>query len=278
MRLERIIVAVALLGVAGCKGCSGTINLGQGPEADARLTADVYTWECSDNNDNFYEGVFGFDVALEYAPDGLQDRALPGGCVYGLSMFPKDAGGQGEDLPGLEAEPRWASGDLGGSLQREGPGFYFAEAYNNVMSCQPSDELIEAGVTLSSGAAFTGVDTPVPGVIDWVDTEFEDEDGNNELSFGETVDLEWDAEGWDEVWIQVRKERDGQNYGAVTCNVSGDEEFSIDDDVWGLFQGNVNVEVINLYVGFQNVDIVEMDDGQKIEVITRGMHVLVVAD
>ena len=277
MRLQRFIGPAVLVGMAGCKGCDGTINLGQGPEADARLTADVYTWECQDG-DYLYEGVFGFDVALEYAPDGLQDRALPGGCVYGLSMFPGDAGVMGEDIPGLDAAPRWESGDLGGTLQREGAGFYYAEAFSNVMSCQPSEDLIDEGVTLTEAGVFTGATTPTPGYIDWVETSFEDEDGNNELSFGETIDLEWDAEDWDEVWIQVRKEREGQNYGAVTCNVSGEEGFTVDDDVWGLFQGNVNVEVINLYVGFQNSEVVEMEDGQQIEVVSRGMHVLVVAD
>mgnify|MGYP006928211186 CR=1 FL=1 len=276
MRIDRIIVPIALLGMAGCKGCGGTVNLGQGPEPDARLTADVYTWECSDNAENFYEGVFGFDISLEYAPDGLQERALPGGCVYGLSMFAEDAGHDGEDLPGLTAEPRWSAGEMGGALGREGPGYYYAEAFSNVMSCQPSDELVEEGVSLVSGAAFTGAVTPAPGFIDWVEVQDEDEDGV--LSVGETVEVEWDAEGWDEVWIQVRKERDGENYGAVTCNVTGEDGFVVDEDVWDLFQGNVNVEVINLYVGFQNRDLVEMDDGQTIEVVTRGMHVLVVAD
>ena len=32
-------------------GCAGQLELGGGPEGDARLTADVYTWGCS-NSEN----------------------------------------------------------------------------------------------------------------------------------------------------------------------------------------------------------------------------------
>lgn len=42
--------------------------------------------------------------------------------------------------------------------------------------------------------------------------------------------------------------------------------------------GDLPVETINLYVGFTNLEEQEMDDGQKIKGITRGIHVLVVQD
>ena len=102
-----------------------------------------------------------------------------------------------------------------------------------------------------------------------------DEDGN--LSFGEPVELSWDAEGWEETWVQIRQERDGEPWGTVTC-AADEDGFYVDDEVWGLLNGDLPVEYINLFVGFQNSDVVEMEDGQKVEVVTRGMHVLVVQD
>ena len=268
-----------LILLTGCKGCSGTIDLGQGPEADARLTSDVYTWECADNETgDVYEGVFSFNVALEYAPDGLQDRALPGGCVYGLSMFPTDAGAAGANLPGLDDNPRWATSDAGGELRREAAGFYYSEVLSNVRSCQRSEDLLEEGVSLEDAAALTGATTPPAGLIDWVDEDIEDDDGDGNLSFGETVELTWEADDWDEAWVQIRQERDGEAWGTVTCNASGADGFVVDEEVWELLNGDLAVEYINLYVGFQNTDVVELDDGQKVDVVTRGMHVLVVQD
>lgn len=279
MRTENIILAGLFLTMAGCKGCSGQIDLGKGPESDARLTADVKTWECSDDGgETLYEGVYSFDIYLEYAPDGLQERALPGGCVYGLSMFPQDAGSAGEDIPGLDGDPRWSAGDESGRLERTSAGFYEAQVLNNVHSCQSSDELLSDGVMLEEASTFTGAVTPAAGTIDWVDTDIDDTDDDGNLSFGETVDLSWETEGWDEVWIQIRQERDGEAWGTVTCNATGMDEFSVDEDVWSLLEEDLPVEYINLYVAFQNSEIQEMEDGQKIEAITRGMHVLVVQD
>jgi len=268
-----------LIALTGCKGCSGTIDLGKGPEADARLTSDLYTWECADNETgDIYEGVFSFDVALEYAPDGLQERGLPGGCVYGLSMFPEDAGGSGADIPGLSSDPRWSTPDTSGKLRREAKGFYFHEVLSNVRSCQHSDELLYEGVELEDAEALTGAVTPPAGEIGWVDTDIDDTDEDGNLSFGETAELSWDQEGWDEAWVQIRQEREGEVWGTVTCNATGEDGFVIDEEVWGLLNGDLVVEYINVYVGFQNTDVLEMEDGQKVETVTRGMHVLVVQD
>lgn len=266
--------------LTGCTGCSGTLDLGAGPEADARLTSDIYTWECADNETgDVYEGVFSFNVALEYAPDGLQDRALPGGCVYGLSMFPDDAGAGGSDLPGLNGdEPRWSTEESGGELAREAAGFYYQEVLSNVRSCQHSEDVLADGVMLEDAGALTGAQTPGSGEISWVDEDIEDTDGDGNLSFGETVELDWDDEGWDEAWVQIRQERDGESWGTVTCDATGSDGFVVDEEVWSLLNGDLPVEYINLYAGFQNTDTLEMEDGQKIEVVTRGMHVLVVQD
>lgn len=257
-------------------GCNGSINLGKGPEADARLTADVYTWECGDHEtETTYEGVFSFNIAMEYAPDGLQDRQLPAGCVYNLSMFPEDAGASGTDIPGLRQEPAWTNGNESGVLQRKGAGFYYSAVQNNEHKCDRAEDLLANGVTLSEAAGFSGATAPVPGSVDDVFTT--DANGDGLIDFGEEVELEWDVDGWDEVWIQIRQERDGEAWGTVTCNASGEDGFVVDDDVWGLLT-ELPVEYINLYVGFQNTDVQEMEDGQKIELVTRAMAVLVVQD
>ena len=280
MRADHIALSIfggGFLLLAGCKGCGGSIDLGQGPESDARLTADVYTWECADNETgDVYEGAFSFNVSLEYAPDGLQDRTLPGGCVYGLSMFPVDAGSSGTDIPSVNSDPRWETEARSGVLSREAAGFYYNEVLSNVRSCEPSDDLVEDGVTLLEAGPLTGAQTPPAGFIDWIDIQDDDGDGN--IDFGEEVELEWDADDWDEVWVQIRMEREGEAWGTVTCNASGEDGFVVDDEVWSLLNGDLNVEYINLFVGFQNTEVQEMEDGQKVEAVTRGMHVLVVQD
>jgi hypothetical protein len=256
--------------------CKGSIDLGQGADADARLTTDVYTWECGDaSTGEIYEGAFSWNVSLEYAPDGLQDRQLPSGCVYGLSMFPFDAGTQGADIPGLTDEPEWFAGDRQGELRREGAGFYFDEVFSNVRTCEKADELLESGLTLEGAGSFSGAATPTAGSIGDVSISGTAKEGV--IEFGETVQVDWDAEDWDDVWIQVRQERDGEAWGTVTCNAGDGDSFTVDEDVWDLLT-ELPVEYIDLYVGFQNTEIQELEDGQKIELVTRGMHVFVVQD
>ena len=43
-------------------GCSDELELGGGPEGDARLTADIYTWECTDLGDDLWEMMSGDDI------------------------------------------------------------------------------------------------------------------------------------------------------------------------------------------------------------------------
>lgn len=263
-----------LLPVLSLLGCKGNVDLGQGAEADARLTADVYTWECGDSSTGeIYEGAFSWNISLEYAPDGLQDRQLPSGCVAGLSMFPFDAGASGTDIPGLSDEPDWEAGTRSGELLREGAGFYYDEVFTNVHTCEPADELLGGGLELLEAGPFSGAIAPEAGTIADVSVDAGDDDL---IDFGETVEVSWDADEWDEVWIQVRQERDGEAWGTVTCNAGSGDSFTVGDDVWELLNSQLDTPYINLYVGFQNSETQEMDDGQKIEVVTRGMHVFVV--
>lgn len=266
-----------LIGVGA--GCKGRLDLGSGMAQDARLIADIYTWPCLSGEEGpEVQGVFSFDISLEYAPDGLQSIALPdpGTCSASISMFPVDAGAGGADIPGVERDPGWTNGTEQGTLQQLGPGFYFDSALDNQHTCQAPEDMFGDGVSVERASVFTGASTPAAGIIGEVLTT--DADGDGLLSFGEVATVEFANGDWDETWVQVRQERDGEAWGYVTCNTTGSTEFAIDESVWAHLDGTLPVETINLYVGFTNTEEQEMDDGQKIKGITRGIHVLVVQD
>ena len=84
---------IALLMLA-CQ--SSKIELGGGPETDARFMADVYTWSCQvdDGYGNLtnWEGVFDYNLSLQHAPDALPALELPAsGCNAGADLYPTDA-------------------------------------------------------------------------------------------------------------------------------------------------------------------------------------------
>ena len=62
----------------------------------------------------------------------------------------------------------------------------------------------------------------------------------------------------------------------MTCNASGYDNFNVDNKVWSKLNGDLNVEYINLYVGFQNRGAFESEEGVKVETLTRAIHVEVV--
>jgi hypothetical protein len=257
-------------------GCSeGDLILGGGPEGDARLTADIYTWECTDLGDELWEGVYGFKVALEYAPDGVQERDLPepGNCSADLSMFPMDAGKAGADIPESDGDPAWSTTTNAGDLERLADGFWYHNVMGENHSCFLPEEVVTSGIELTNAASLSGALTPPAGILGGVTLSKELSGG---LTFGENVEVSWEAEGWDETWIQVRMEREGQSWGTVTCNATGYDSFNVDNTVWSKLNGNLNVEYINLYVGFQNNGSFVADNGIKVDTVTRAIHVEVV--
>ncbi|MFZ5480031.1 MAG: hypothetical protein ACOZNI_24920 [Myxococcota bacterium] len=275
MRTPLLLVAIL---IAGCKDKS--IGLGGGSPDDARLIADLYTWTCEGGDtgsiDDNYEGAFSYEVSLEYAPDGLVNRDLPsdGSCSIGLDLFPADAGASAVDLS--DADPTWSNGDEGGALDRSSTGFYADDVFQNQRTCKSAEELLGEGTTLADAGVFSGATTPSPETYDGVDVSNYDEVAG--LTFGDEVDVSWRAEGWDATWLQIRRESGGSLQEAVTCNATGQETYTIDDDVWSLFNAYIEADVTNLYVGVQKSKVVEGSDGQKIETITRVMHSLVVDD
>jgi hypothetical protein len=283
-RMSRAVFLLPVL--AACTDSS--IELGKGSAPDARFAADLYTWPCSTSStttdsggttgtSDVWEGVFQYGVSLEYAPDALVDRGLPTtGCVSGLDVFARDAGSGGLDIPGAPS-PTWSNGDATGTLERQTPGFYYANVLDNERSCQESQELLGEGTLLSDAGSFSGARTPQPGTFESV-TLTGDVNSNSGLEFGATVTADWDASGWTSSWVQVRRENDGALVESVTCNTTGSTSFDVDDAVWSLMTSAIRTDVTNLYVAVENAGVSRTEDGQEIELITRAMHVAVVQD
>ncbi len=268
--------------------CQGSLKWGNEDTGDrgapttsgdtaARLIANVFTWQCHTKGDlnDTYEGVYGANVSLEYAPDGLQLLTLPevGACEADLSMFPQDAGSQGAELAGVTA-PTWNTDWDSGTLDAVGDGYWEAELLGNQHSCQYAEELFEYGVALGDAGSLSGITTPSAGSL--TDASAGEGLGDAGLTFGEEVQVSWTEEGHAESWVQLRMEREGYAYGSVTCNTTGLDGFSIDDSVWSNLDEAIPVEVINLYVGFQNESEQITASGVAATVITRTIHVEVV--
>jgi hypothetical protein len=272
--------ALSLASLSGCSGDKGG-SLGQGEERDARLISDVYTWLCNDGTE--YQGVFKQEITLEYAPDGLGSLAPPsaGGCQVDKDMFPSSAGPGGEDLPDMNGVPAWASAVDSGELQEMAPGFWRDNVSDNVHSCQDITDLMGSGIELTSASVLTGTATPSPPevpVVDFGGLTYHSETGAETIEWGDEIEASWGEHGWEQVWVQIRREREGEAWESVTCNATGDTSFTMTSDVWGLMDENLQVESNNIYVAFTMTKEETSEEGLKVEAVTRAMAVGVVQD
>ena len=263
---------VSVIGVLGLMGCSkGVLNLGEGAETDARLTSDVYTWDCQEEEGNWM-GALGFDVSLVYTPDNLFDRSLPpvNSCEVGLSMFAVDTLEGGTDIPSTDA-PSWVTEEDSGRMERVIAGLYFDDVFKNVFSCREVGEVITGGVILSDAGALSGVATPEAGDVHSVNASIDVVGG---ITFGEEFELDWDVAGWGESFVQIRRARSGLLMETVTCNTTGTSSFVIDDNIWDFLSESLSADTNYLYVGFRNTDNVLSEEGQRIDIETRALHVV----
>ena len=268
--------SVALIALAA--GCGrGKTSLGSGPDKDGRLISTVFTWECLNPNDGaLYQGAFGQEISLEFAPDDVQTLSLPaaGDCEIGLDLFPADAGGGGVDIPALDDEPRWTTEVASGELAPLGDGYYYDSVLENVHSCQEVSQLLKGGSVLSDAGALDDVATPEPASMPAVSLDGDFESG---IPWGTEVNATWDADhSWDSVWVQVRRERDGEAWESVTCNATGSGSYTIDGTIWAMLTESLSVDNNNLYVGFERSTTRETDDGMKIDAVTRAIAVATV--
>lgn len=279
-------LAPLLLSIACASGKGELEGEGEGGSVvtDARLLADLYTWQCQEGDfGRQYQGVFGQIVSLEYAPDSLRSLDLPGvgDCVAGLDMFPIDAGPNGAEIPGLSGVPRWETPNNDGALELAGLGFYRDDVYPGARTCLDVEELLGSGTTLAEAGPLTGATSPAAVAVPDVDYDGLTVDpvtGVQSLEWGASIDITWGAHEWEEVWVQIRRERGGEAVESVTCNASGRDGFGIDDAVWSQLTEALAVEQNNLYVAFQSSDVEELDDGTSIQSTARAMAVALVND
>lgn len=282
--LHRSLVGIALVGAATACG-SGKVDGDEAaagtdsttPTADARLIADVYTWNCVDQTTgDRFQGAFGQVVTLEHAPAAVERLALPpvGQCDSSLDMFPIDAGVDATDVPGLSDEPDWESDVAEGSLERLNTGFYRDDVFPSTRTCYTMDEVMGGGTRLTAAGDLTGAATPAPAEAPNVDYAFDSSAG---IDFGDTVDVTWDSHAWDEVWVQVRREREGEAWETVTCNATGLGGFTLDGAVWSLMDESLDVQQNNLYVGFQSAST-DSSTGADVATVTRAIAVAVIQE
>lgn len=279
MKRAVVFTAVLAFAAAGCKKNEDAgFLVGQGVGSDARLTSDAYTWDCSDFGSYDWMGVLGFDITLEFVPDSLPPRDLPapGSCAYGLSMFAKDALVSGTSIPDSSDSPGWRTIADEGYLDPVLDGLWIADVFDNVLSCSPVGDIIAGGVQLYDAGALDGTTSPVAGEV--VDVNVTDGSWGSGIPFGEDLDVTWEASGWDETFVQVRRERIGVAIETITCNTTGVSEFQVTSETWDLFDDTIDVDHNFLYVGFQNVDTIENDYGHGIEVASRALHAVGLSD
>ncbi len=283
----RGLLGSAALGLVACGSGKGELD-GAGADGvvitDARMISNVYTWGCQEGDlGRLYQGVYGQTMSLEYAPDSLRSLSLPapGECAFGLDMFPVDAGPSGEEIPGLSGSPRWITASDDGAFTQTGAGFYFDDVFPNSRTCLEVEGVIGSGAELEAAGPLTGGGSPpasaVPDV-DFAGLTLDAVTGAQTLDWGAEIDISWADHEWDNVWVQIRREREGTAWESVTCNATGRSALNIGDQVWSLLNEDVPVEQNNLYVTFENSSVEEMSDGTTLQAVTRSVAVALVND
>ena len=235
---------------------------------DARLIADVFIWDCYEG-EKTYPGPFAHHVSLEYAPDALRPLQLPsaGGCTYGLDMFPTTAGAGGVDLVGITGDPEWETASHDGEFRQMGVGFYFDDVLGDDRVCgNGARARLEGGTELVDAGRLSGIVTPQPSDIPDVTLG----GFGDVVSWGDEIDISVSPHDWEQVWVQLRRENSsGEAMESVTCNITGLDEFRIDEQIWSMLNEDINIERNNLYVAFQRVETVRTNDDDLVDVFTR---------
>lgn len=242
---------------------------------DGRLIADVFTWECLSDGGT-YPGVYAHKVSLEYAPDSLRNLDLPppGECKYGLDMFPSNAGEGGSNIDGITSQPEWETDYFDGELELLAQGFWYEDVLGNEHLCQEATDRLAGGTTLYDAGILSGIATPSPAELP--DISYDGFD--TVIEFGDEISVSWEEHDWEQVWIQLRRESGQDVVESVTCNVTNSDSLTIDQDIWGLLDSDLNVEKNNLYVAFQRAETLETTDEQLIDVFTRVVDIAVIID
>jgi hypothetical protein len=248
-------------------GCApGPSADGSGPEPDARLLRHIHTLGCRDGTERFL-GVAYEEISFELAPDALEPLELPapGTCATDAELFPIDAGpGGGND--DLAAEVVWAGPISSGTLKRRSTGFWASFEAGTQLTCVGATDV--GGVELVDAKAYSGIGTPSPPSDGNVPPVASVSDG---IEFGESVELTFEAPGWDQVWVQLRRVRNVETWETVTCNVTDDDGFALGPEHWSEMTESLSVDENELLVVFEMSRTETLEDGQEMETVTRSI-------
>lgn len=244
---------------------------------DARFVSQVYTWECQEevgnqtetegDNEieiNVFPGTYGHEVALYFAPGNLDDLLLNEGCQYGLDIFPKTGGEGASSIEGLIGYPTWMSDGADGLLEG-GFGYWFHDVMTNEHTCLDPSLIVSNPIQLQNALGLSGV--TVEEHFDIPTVEFES--GISTLQVGQDTQIEWSEHQWPRTWVHVRSTKDGEAVEVLTCPIVNGNSFSIDADVWAYFTSELEVDNVELYVGFEHRDVQRSNDGSIVEVLNR---------
>jgi hypothetical protein len=262
--VEGIVFLVSLVALLGCAPADGD---GSGPDPDARLISNIHTLACRDSGYHFL-GVDSEEISLEVAPDALEPRGLPepGACETGLDLFPMDAGPGGGNPADLSSEVVWTAAQSSGTIKRRSTGFWASFDGGTQLSCVGATDI--GSVALVDAGDYSDVSTPSPPSDGNVEPNPDASDG---IDFGENIDVTFQAPNWDQVWVQLRRVRNTEAWETVTCNVTGDDSFTLGPEHWAEMTESTSVDENQLLVVFEQSKSETFDDGQVMETVTRSI-------
>ena len=273
MRTQEILVLSTVMTTFACN--TGKVVLDQGQtDYDARMISQVKVWDCVGGNDTGgteqFHGTYGHEMFFYHAPSSLNDLLPQDGCVYGLDVFSTSAGSNASSLEGLVGYPEWQYGEESGYMEG-GFGFWYQDIMTDEHTCEDPQDILDASIVLGNAQAFSGAE--IPSAFPVPDIQFTG--FQSLIDFGDTVDVSWSETQWPRVWAHLRRTKDGQVVEMMTCHITEGNSFVLDSTIWEQMNESFNVDVNQLYIGFENREMQETVTGQWVETLNRSIAVAV---
>ncbi|MCP4804768.1 MAG: hypothetical protein GY913_30210 [Proteobacteria bacterium] len=252
-------------------------DIGTAP-ADVRVTFDAIAWTCDDAGDDgtfdYWVGVEQLFLDVQHAPGELFPYELPDeGCEVWTSPFPDGNHVTGSDLPDRDGPLTWSMpliatfGQPGeGELEQELGGFWRADLFNDYNTCHEAADVLGAEVSFGGSELLAATTLPEPGTLEQVLVDVDIEDG---VTIGETIELGWTAEGWDQAFVGFERRRDGVPVEAIVCDAAGLDAYTLDAAFWSLSEVDLPGTTARVMVGFANREFEEGD--LRMEKVSRAV-------